>query len=91
MKQLHAWLAEHNGRYPPKGPMGRGISYALENWEHLQVFLSDVNVPVDNNASERALRIVALGRTNFLFVGNEDAGQNLAMLYSLMATCEEHG
>ena len=91
MKRLHAWLTEHNGRYPPKGPMGKAISYALENWDHFQVFLDDVHVPVDNNASERALRIVALGRKNFLFVGHEDAGQNLAMLYSLMATCEEHG
>ncbi len=40
--------------------MGKAISYALDNWEELQVFLSDVNVPVDNNASERALRIVAV-------------------------------
>ena len=50
-----------------------------------------MNVPVDNNASERALRVVALGRKNFMFVGHEEAGQNLAVLYSLMATCEEHG
>jgi transposase len=91
MKRLRAWIDEHNDRYPPKGPMGKALSYALDNWEELQVFLDDVNVPVDNNASERALRIVALGRKNFLFVGHEDAGQNLAVLYSLMATCEEHG
>jgi transposase len=90
MKRLHTWLLAHDGRYPPKGPMGKAISYAIDNWEHLQVFLSDVNIPIDNNASERALRIVALGRKNFMFVGNEDTGQNLAMLYSLMATCEEH-
>jgi hypothetical protein len=40
--------------------MGRAVSYALDNWEHLTVFLSDIRVPVDNNASERALRIVAV-------------------------------
>jgi transposase len=91
MKRLRAWLDEHTDRYPPKGPMGKAISYALDNWDELQVFLNDVNVPADNNASERALRIVALGRKNFMFVGHEDAGQNLAILYSLMATCEEHG
>ena len=71
--------------------MGKAISYALDNWDELQLFLDDVKIPVDNNASERALRIVALGRKNFMFVGHEDAGQNLAILYSLMATCEEHG
>jgi transposase len=91
MKRLRSWLDHHRNRYPPKGPLGKAISYALDNWEELQVFLTDVNVPVDNNASERALRIVALGRKNFMFVGHEDAGQNLAILYSLMATCEEHG
>lgn len=90
MKRLRAWLNEHIGRYLPKGPMGKAISYALDNWTELQVFLDDVNVPVDNNASERALRVVALGRKNFMFVGHEEAGQNLAVLYSLMATCEEH-
>jgi transposase len=91
MKRLRAWLDQHTDRYPPKGPMGKAISYAVDNWDELQVFLDDVNVPVDNNASERALRIVALGRKNFMFVGHEEAGQNLAILYSLMATCEEHG
>ena len=90
MKKLRAWLDHHRDRYPPKGPLGKAISYAIDNWDELQLFLDDVNVPVDNNASERALRIVALGRKNFMFVGHEDAGQNLAILYSLMATCEEH-
>lgn len=91
MKRLRTWLDHHRDRYPSKGPLGKAISYALDNWDELQVFLTDVNLPVDNNASERALRIVALGRKNFMFVGHEDAGQNLAILYSLMATCEEHG
>jgi transposase len=91
MAKLHEWMTTQQGLHLPKGPMGKAISYALDNWDNLQVFLSDVRVPVDNNASERALRIVALGRKNFMFVGNADAGQNLAVLYSLMATCEEHG
>jgi transposase len=91
MAKLHTWLTAQDGVHLPKGPMGKAVAYALDNWEHLQIFLNDVRVPVDNNASERALRIVALGRKNFMFVGHESAGQNLAVLYSLMATCEEHG
>lgn len=91
MSRLHAWIIEQQGLHLPKGPMGKAIFYALDNWDHLQVFLDDAQVPVDNNASERALRIVALGRKNFLFVGHARAGQNLAVLYSLMATCEEFG
>jgi transposase len=54
-------------------------------------FLHDAGVSVDNNASERALRVVALGRKNYLFVGHEDAGQNTAILYSLVASCEANG
>jgi transposase len=48
-------------------------------------------VPLDNNASENALRVAALGRKNFLFVGHEQAGENLASLYSLTATCKAQG
>jgi transposase len=53
-----------------------------------QEFLENPTVPLDDNASERALRIVALGRKNFLFVGNDVAGKNLAVLLSRVRTCE---
>src|SRR5690606_19859993 len=69
----------------------RGIRYTLAQWDELGVFLDDARVPLDNNASERALRRVALGRRNYLFVGNVAAGQSLAGLYSLVATCESRG
>jgi transposase len=55
------------------------------------VFLKDTRAPIDNNPSERALRTAALGRRNFLFVGNDTAGEHLAGLYSLIATCEANG
>jgi transposase len=54
-------------------------------------FLDDPRIPVDNNRSEGALRVVALGRKNFLFAGNEVAGKNLAGIYSLISTCEACG
>jgi transposase len=79
------------GLHLPQRPRGKAISYALEHWDHLQVFLDDARVPVDNKASVHALSIVALGRKRFMFVGKAEAGQNLTVLYSLMATCEEHG
>ena len=61
------------------------------NWTPLPPFLDDEKLPPDNNASDSALRVVALGRKNYLFVGNEDAGNNVAGLYSLVATCEANG
>ncbi len=71
--------------------MGEAISYALAQWNALTRFLEDPKLPVDNNASERALRAAALGRKNYLFVGHNEAGENLAGLYSLVATCEANG
>jgi transposase len=91
MEKLRAWLVEHDSLHPPKSQLSRAIRYALNNWNELTLFLGDVSIPPDNNASERALRVVALGRKNYLFVGNEDAGDNIAGLYSLIATCEANG
>jgi transposase len=91
MSKLHAWLELRQRLHPPKSKLGIAIRYALRQWDELTVFLDDPTVPLDNNRSEAALRVVALGRKNFLFVGNEDAGDNIAGLYSLVATCEANG
>lgn len=90
MRRLHGWLAEQQGLHPPKSPIGLAIAHAQGNWKRLNRFLEDARVPVDNNGSERALRPVALGRKNFLFVGHDRAGDNVATLYSLVASCERH-
>ena len=55
------------------------------------MFLDDERVPLDNNGSERALRRVALGRKNYLFVHDVERGASIAGLYSLVATCEARG
>jgi len=67
--------------------MGKAIGYTTNNWQELSRFLENPQLPLDNNASERALRIVALGRKNYLFAGNDEAAENLAGLYSRVASC----
>ena len=91
MDRLKVWLLDERSKHPPKSPLGGAISYTLNQWIPLTRFLDDASIPVDNNQSERALRVVALGRKNFLFVGDEDAGEHLAGLYSLVSTCEANG
>lgn len=91
MDRLYAWLEERKDQYAPKSPMASAVRYALNSWEELTRFLDDARIPPDNNRSESALRVVALGRKNFLFVGHEEAGDNIAGLYSLTATCEANG
>ena len=90
-KRMRAWLRAQKERHPPKSPIAGAIRYAENQWDELGVFLDDVRVPLDNNGSERALRRVALGRKNYLFVHDGDAGASLVGLYSLVATCEARG
>ena len=89
--QFKCWLDQQKEIHPPKSPMAVAIRYTLNNWEALGRFVDDVRLPLDNNESESALRRIALGRKNFLFVGNNEAGRNIAGLYSLVATCEANG
>ncbi|MGC3998024.1 MAG: transposase [Anaeromyxobacter sp.] len=70
MDAFHAWLLTEQGRHLPRGAMGEAINYTLGQWDELNLFLTDPHLPIDNNASERALRVAALGRKNFLFVGH---------------------
>jgi transposase len=88
---LKTWLDTQQPRHPPKSPLGTAIRYTLGQWNELGVFLDDARVPLDNNASERSLRRIALGRKNYLFVGDVESGKSLAGLYSLVATCESRG
>jgi len=81
------WLEEHKPQHTPKSPMGRALRYTLNQWETLEKFISDPKIRLDNNISEGALRIIALGRDNFRWVGNNQSGHNLAVLQTIVSTC----
>ena len=85
------WLEEHKDQHTPKSPMGRAIRYTLNQWETLIKFVSDPSLRLDNNISEAALRIIALGRDNFRWVGHDESGHNLAVLQTIVATCIANG
>ncbi|QSQ17465.1 IS66 family transposase [Myxococcus landrumensis] len=91
LKQLATWVDEQFPRHPPKSPLGMALRHTKGQWSALTRFLDDPSLPLDNNAAERALRAMALGRKNYLFVGSDEAGRNLAGLSSLVATCEVNG
>lgn len=91
MRRMHAWLEQEQPRHLPKSKMGDAIGYALNNWKALTRFLSNPKIPISNNFSERQLRIVALGRKNYMSVGAESAGQSIATLYTLTACCKRAG
>ncbi|HTZ86366.1 MAG TPA: IS66 family transposase [Solirubrobacteraceae bacterium] len=89
--QIQTWVAEQRPKHLPAGPMGAALRYITNQWKPLTVFLSDPKIPIHNNASESALRIVALARKNSLFFGNEQAARHFSVLYSLVQTAEHHG
>ena len=88
VEKLHGWLKENEPIYPQSSPIGAAIAHALKNWDRLTLFVDDVQIPVDNNASERFLRPIAKGRDNWLFAGNDKAAENIAALMTLTSTCE---
>ena len=73
---------------PQKSSTTLAINYALNNEEALKRFLYDGRIEIDNNAAERAERVVALGRKNWLFAGSDDGGETAAAIYSLIETAK---
>jgi len=85
---LHAWLKEQLATVSKKSVTADAIGYALNQWQALTRFLEDGRIEVDNNAAERALRAVAVGRKNYLFLGSDAGGERAATMYSLLGTAK---
>jgi len=75
----------------PKSPLGRGLSYAHNQWSAMALYLEIPEAEIDNNSIEHALRDVVLGRKNWLHVGQEAGGERAANLFSLMVSCKRLG
>jgi transposase len=88
LNELSEWLAAQKPLHVPKSPFGRAITYGQNNWAELSRFTEDPRLALDNNVSERALRIIALGRKNYLFAGHDVGAENLCVLQTLVATCQ---
>lgn len=94
LDELHPWLQREllpGAGVLPKSPMGQAIGYAINQWEALKVYTTDGDLAIDNNAAERAVRPVTVGRKNYLFFGSDAGGRTAAMLYSLTASAKRHG
>jgi transposase len=72
----------------PKSPVGDGLRYLANQWDALQRFVDDGRLAIDNNRAENQLRIVALGRKNWLFAGSFEGARRAALLYSLVQSCK---
>jgi len=88
LKSLHEWLQATVTTLSRKSQLALAIRYALSHWVALTRYLDDGRLEIDNNAAERALRAVALGRKNWLFAGSDDGGERAAAIYSLLGTAK---
>ena len=89
--ELEAWLRAQHGRVSRKSETGKALAYALNHWEALTRYLKDGRICMSNNAAERALRGVAVGRRNWTFAGSDRGGERAAAIYTLVETAKLNG
>jgi transposase len=85
---LEAWMHEHRPKLSRGNDLAKAMDYILKRWAAFTLFLDDGRVCLSNNAAERALRGIALGRKSWLFAGSDRGGQRAAALYSLIVTAK---
>src|SRR5205085_5265704 len=91
LDKLHSYLREIETEVLPKSPEGRAVRYTLKNWTALTRYCDDGDLAIDNNATERSIRGVAVGRHNWTFFGSDQGGKTAAVLRSFTASCQRAG
>jgi transposase len=91
LESLHQWLLAQKMQVLPKSPIATAINYVLNQWEALKRYTTDGDLHIDNNISERTLKLIGMGRANWLFVGSDEGGKTAAVLFSFTATCKVLG
>jgi transposase len=88
VEALEAWLREQYARLSPASQVAKAIAYSLNRWDGLARFLDDGRLCMTNNAAERALRGIAVGRHNWTFAGSDAGGRRAAAIYTLIETAK---
>jgi transposase len=91
LDDLRRWMEKMLGLLSTKSETAGAIRYALSRWRALTRYVDDGLLEIDNNAAERALRSVVMGRKNYLFMGSDSGGERAASLYSLIASAKLNG
>jgi hypothetical protein len=85
---LEAWMREERPKLPRGSDVAKAMDYMLKRWAAFSRFLDDGRICLSNNAAERALRGIALGRKSWLFAGSDRGGRRAAAMYSLIVTAK---
>ena len=90
MEAMKLWMETEGLKYSESSLTGKAITYAYTRWDNMMRYLEDGRLLLDNNLAENEIRPITLGRKNYLFCGNHEAAQNMAVVCSLLATCRNH-
>lgn len=88
LRGFHRWMASVLGRVAPEEELAKAIRYCRNHWQALTRFMTDGRVPMTNNLAERELGVIGRGRKAWLFAGSDAGGDWLAVLYTVVRTCE---
>ena len=91
VEAFRAWTEAQLARIPVKGDLASAFRYALGRWPAFCLFLDDGRVAIDNNAAERALRPIGIGRKNWLFAGADTGAETLARAMTIIETAKLNG
>jgi transposase len=91
LTDFRLWMETHLPGLLPQSPLAKAMAYAANHWQALTRFLDDGRLPLDNNAAERALRPIAVGRKNWLFAGSVRGGEAAAIVLSFVESAKLHG
>ena len=90
MEAMRLWMETEGVKYSERSLTGKAITYAYTRWDNMMHYLDDGRILLDNNLAENEIRPITLGRKNYLFCGNHEAAENMAVICSLLATCKAH-
>ena len=90
LDRIETYLDELSPRVLPKSALGKAMTYARNQRAALRQYVSDGRLTIDNNVSERTLRLQAIGRKNWEFLGSEAAGPRAAVLFTILAGAKRH-
>jgi len=91
MEAIKQWIEDEQFNVLPKSPIGKAMTYFINQYPKLVTVFKDGRMELDNNLIENAIRPMAVGRKNYLFCGSHKAAQNAAMIYSFFGSCKMQG
>lgn len=91
LETLHAWMQKQFTLAQPRSSFAKALFYCINNWERLTQYVTNGELAIDNNISEREMKYIAMGEKAWLFFGSDQGGENHAIVLSILATCRRHG